>query len=125
MTGDQADPITVLRTREAGYPPGVAVYWLCPRSLAARLVADAERAGTGDVTDLGAALMLAQPAGRSRAEYGRGKMILVGIANGDTWALWCPPSPVEPVPGTAGHRAQRNLSLRSAAVMPAGSWRLG
>lgn len=108
MTSDIPDPITVLRIHLADYPPGRAAFYLCPRSLAARLAADAHDSDD-EVADLGpGALLLAQPAGRKRAEYGKGTMILVGVADGNQWALWMPPAPVEPVPGTPGHSAQSN-----------------
>jgi len=108
MSDDTPDPITVLRCHLADWPPGRAAYYLCPRSLAARLVHDADGSGD-DLADLGpGALLLTQPAGRKRAEYGKGTMILVGVADGGRWLLWLPPAPVEPVPGSPGHTASRN-----------------
>ena len=111
MTGQQdADPITVLQVHQAGYPPGRARFYLTPRSLAARLAADAAKAGSADeVDDLGpGALLLAQAANKKRAEYGHGTMVLVGVAQDDKWVWWIPTAPVEPVPGSPGAIAAKN-----------------
>ena len=106
MTSTQADPLTVLKIHKADHPPGLALVYLCPRSLAARLAADAE--GSGDeVTDLGPGALIYTQAAK-RDEFGKGTMVLVGIAQGSRWQLWTPPAPVEPVPGTPGHTASRN-----------------
>lgn len=101
------DPIHVVRTIAADQPH-LAAFWLMRWSLAARLVRDAASSGTGDqAADLGPrALMLAQAA--QRGEFGIGEMLLVGVASGGKWVRWCPPAPVEPVPGSPGERAQRN-----------------
>jgi hypothetical protein len=108
MTG-QPDPITVLRIHAADFPPGRARFYLCPRSLAARLADDAGESGD-EVTDLGpAALMYTQAA--KPAEFRRDGMsyaVLVGEAQDDRWLLWTPPAPVEPVPGSPGDAASRN-----------------
>ena len=47
------DPITVLRVHLAGHPPGQMMFYLCPRSLAARLAANAAEVSGDEVTDLG------------------------------------------------------------------------
>jgi hypothetical protein len=99
------DPITVVRIVMAG-KPGQATYWLMRWSLAARYVRDAR--GSGDqVVDLGPdALMLAQAA--QRGDFRIGEMVLVGVARGGQWVRWCPPTPVEPVPGSPGEKAARS-----------------
>jgi hypothetical protein len=106
---DQPHPITVLRVHQASHPPGLDLYYLCPRKLATRLAADAQGSGD-DVTDLGpGALMYAQAA--KPAEFhrdGHHYLVLVGVARDGRWVLWTPPAPVEPVPGSAGSRAARN-----------------
>jgi hypothetical protein len=110
MDGDQPmskapDPATILKVHYAADPPGLDSYFLCRKSMAGRLCRDA--AGSGDeVTDIGPAFMLAQPA--SRAEFAAGEMILIGIAEGGRWLTWRPPAPVEPVPGSRGDAAARN-----------------
>jgi hypothetical protein len=106
---DTADPITVLRVRKASHPPGVALIYLCPRSLAARLAADAS--GSGDeVTDLGPGALLYAQAARPEQFHrdGHRYMVLVGVARDGRWVLWTPPSPAEPVPGSPGAAAQAN-----------------
>ena len=80
-----------------------------PVSLADRLSADAAKGSDDEVTNLGPeALLLTQAANRKRAEYGRGTMLLIGIAEGSKWVTWLPPAPVEPVPGSPGAIAARN-----------------
>jgi hypothetical protein len=109
LPSDTADPVTVLRVHKASHPPGLALIYLCPRSLAARLAADAQ-GSDDDVADLGpGALLYAQAA--KPAEFhrdGHHYLVLVGIAQGDRWTLWTPPAPVEPVPGSPGAAAQAN-----------------
>lgn len=99
------DPIHVLRIVMRDQP-GRESYWLARWSLVARLARDAE--GSGDtVTDLGpGALMLAQAA--QRGDFGMGELVLVGVARDGRWLAWCPPAPVEPVPGSRGEKASRN-----------------
>lgn len=101
------DPIHVVRTIAADQPY-LAAYWLMRWSLAARMIRDAADSGTGDqVADLGpGALMCAQAA--QRGDFGIGEMLLVGVAQGGKWVRWCPPVPVEPVPGSPGETASRN-----------------
>jgi hypothetical protein len=106
MITNAPDPVTVLRVSHAAHP-GAAAFFLCPRSLAARYAAEA--AGDDQVTDLGpGALLLAQAAQRERAAYGKGVVLLIGVAYRDRWLHWYPPAPVEPVPGSPGDTAQRN-----------------
>jgi hypothetical protein len=109
MPSGTPDPITVVRVKPASDPPGRTRFYLAPRSLAARLAAGAE--GTDDeVTDLGPGALLYTQAAKSAEFYRDGYRfaVLVGVAEGDRWLLWTPPAPVEPVPGTPGHSAQRN-----------------
>ena len=102
------DPITVLRVHLPTDPPRLTSYYLCPRTLATRMVADAASSG-GECVDLGpGALLLAQAANRKRAAYGKGPMVLVGVARGGKWLRWLPPAPREPVPGSPGAAASRN-----------------
>jgi hypothetical protein len=109
MTSDTPDPITVLRFKLASDSPARTRFYLAPRSLAARLAADAE--GSADeVTDLGPGALLYTQAAKP-AEFhrdGHRFLVLVGVAEGSRWLLWLPPAPVEPVPGTPGHTAARN-----------------
>jgi hypothetical protein len=109
MSNDQPDPITVLRVHKATHPPGCALVYLCPRSLAARMAATAE--GSGDqVDDLGPGALLYTQAAKPAEFHRDGKryMVLVGVAQDDRWLAWTPPAPVEPVPGSRGHTASRN-----------------
>jgi hypothetical protein len=111
MSDGTPDPITVLRVRMAGWPPGRAAFYLAPRPLAARLVADAGAISADEVADIGAAFLLCQPAARHEAGFhleGMTLMVLVGVADGGRWVRWAAPAPVEPVPGTPGARAARN-----------------
>jgi hypothetical protein len=105
------DPITVLRVRLADDRRRLWSYYLCPRSLAARLAADAAESGD-TVEDLGSGAlpMITQAANRKRAEYGKGTMVLVGTVKGSSskWLRWYPPAPVEAVPGSAGQAGARN-----------------
>jgi hypothetical protein len=103
------DPVTVLKVHKADHPPGLALVYLCPRSLATRLAADAE--GSDDqVDDLGPGALIytqaAKPAGFHQDHHT--SMVLVGVAQDGRWLLWTPPAPIEPVPGTPGHTASRN-----------------
>jgi hypothetical protein len=107
MPSDTADPITVLRVHLAGQPPGQESFFMCRRSLATRLGADAAGLSADQVDDLGpGALLLAQAA--NRGEWARGELVLIGVAEGSRWLRWLPPSPREPVPGSPGAAAQRN-----------------
>ena len=103
----------MLRVRKAGWPPGRAAFYLCPARLAARLADAAATSHHGDqVTDIGPAFLLCQPATRHEAGFhldGMTLMVLVGVTDdGHTWARWAAPAPVEPVPGSPGASAARN-----------------
>jgi hypothetical protein len=102
---DRPDKITVMRVRLHGQR-GVEAFYLARWSLVARLCRDAE--GSGDeLEDLGPdALLIARAA--QRGEWMPGELAEVGIAKDGRWVRWNPPSPVEPVPGSAGEQAQRN-----------------
>lgn len=100
-------PVTVVRVRKAHWPPGRAAYYLCPAKLAPKIVK-----GTPGAADIGAAFLLCQAAARHEAGFhaeGMTLLVLVGVTDdGKTWARWCPPAPVEPVPGSPGQAASRN-----------------
>jgi hypothetical protein len=106
---DTPDPVTVLRIHLSSDPPGLARFYLCPRSLAFRMVVNAITSDD-DVADLGPGALIYTQAARP-AEFhrdGQRFMVLVGIARDGRWLLWTPPSPAEPVPGSSGDVAQRN-----------------
>ena len=98
------DVIHVVRVRQHG----AELYALARRSLIARLVRDAAAAGGADeIADLGPdALMLCQAA--QRGEFGKGELLIIGIAKNGKWLQWNPPAPMEPVPGSPGATAARN-----------------
>jgi hypothetical protein len=99
-------PVTVLRVHKPGWPPGRFAYYLCPAKLAPKIVK-----GTPGAADIGPAFLLCQPAARHAAGFHLGGvtlLVLVGVANGNEWALWAAPAPVEPVPGSPGQAAQAN-----------------
>lgn len=102
------DPATFVRMSLAESPPGVWSYWLMRASLAARLAADAQ--GSADtVVDIGPGAFPHLGQAAQRGEFGRGEMLLVGIAAGDAWVQWAiPTAPVEPVPGSPSDAASRN-----------------
>lgn len=105
MTSRTTDPAVILKVHRAADPPGRASYFLARKSMATRLARDA--AGSGDeVTDIGQAFQLCQPA--SRAEFTPGEMILIGVADHNEWVTWLPPAPREPVPHSPGHTASQN-----------------
>jgi len=108
MTDSQPDVITVLRMHLATDPPGLARFYMCPRLVAARYVADA--ADGNEATDLGPGALLYTQAAKPEEFHRDGHrfLVLVGVAQGDRWLLWTPPAPVEPVPGGRGHTASRN-----------------
>ena len=116
VSDDGADPITVLRMRQAADRPRVWSYYLCPRSLARKWAEDAARPGSepGDqAEDLGpdALPMLTQAEQRNRAAYsvdGVTIMRLVGTAKGGKWIKWLLSAPREPVPGSPGQAGVRN-----------------
>jgi hypothetical protein len=106
VNDDKPDPVTVLRIHRADWPPGFARFYLCPRSLAHRLVVNAVT-GPDDVRDLGPGALLFTQAAKP-AEFHRNEhryMVHVGDALGGRWLVWTPPAPVEPVPGSPGARA--------------------
>lgn len=110
MTDETA--ITVLKVHRAGWPPQRFAFYLTPARLAARLVADAAAGSADQVTDIGQAFLLCQPAARHKAGFhleGMTLMVLVGVTDdGNTWARWAAPAPVEPVPGSPGASGQAN-----------------
>jgi hypothetical protein len=111
MTNEPDLGVTVLRVHKAGWPPGRFAFYLCPAKLAARLAADAAKGSDDQVTDIGPAFLLCQPAARHEAGFhqdGMTLMVLVGVADGNRWALWAAPAPIEPVPGSPGQAAQAN-----------------
>jgi hypothetical protein len=110
MSPTNDDLVTVLRIHLAADPPGLASFYLCDRKLAHRLVVNAAQHSDDDVRDLGPSALIYTQAAKP-AEFhrdGHHYMILVGIAQDAKWLRWCPPAPIEPVPGTAGAAAQRN-----------------
>jgi hypothetical protein len=105
------NPVHVLVFHQAGTPPAVRLFALARWSFVKRLVHDAgkrdSRFPADGVADLGPdALMLAQTA--NKGEWNPGEMAVIGVAEGNRWLWWLPPTPIEPVPGSPGAAAQRN-----------------